>query len=98
MLLNVLHQYMEINYIVVHVGFNEFMKGSSEQLKLDFKELIDSLLDTKKILIVSGPMSSLALNALAGFFLFTTGYVIITAQWVKLLLTISIPFWKQHVL
>ena len=30
-----------VDYIVVHVGFNDIMKGSSEQLKLDFKELID---------------------------------------------------------
>jgi hypothetical protein len=45
---NVLSHDMEINSIVVHVGFNDIMKGSSEQLKLDFKELIDSLLDTNK--------------------------------------------------
>jgi hypothetical protein len=42
---NVLSQDMEIDCIVVHVGFNDIMKGSSEGLKLDFKELIDSLLD-----------------------------------------------------
>jgi hypothetical protein len=46
LLLNVLHQ--DIDSILVHVGFNDIMKGSSEQLKLDFKELIDSLLDTNK--------------------------------------------------
>jgi lysophospholipase L1-like esterase len=50
---------MDINSIVVHVGFNDIMKGSSEQLKLDFKELIDSLLDTNKRPIISGPVSSL---------------------------------------
>uniref|UniRef100_A0A4W5JVW4 Uncharacterized protein n=1 Tax=Hucho hucho TaxID=62062 RepID=A0A4W5JVW4_9TELE len=37
----------------------DIMKGSSEQLKLDFKELIDSLLDTNKIPIISGPVTSL---------------------------------------
>ena len=39
---------MDIDSIVVHVGFNYIMKGSSEQLKLDFKELIDSLLVINK--------------------------------------------------
>ena len=29
---NVLHQDMDINAIVVHVGFNDIIKGSSEQL------------------------------------------------------------------
>jgi hypothetical protein len=43
---------MEIDSIVVHVGFNDIMKGSSEQL--DFKELIDSLLDTNERPIISG--------------------------------------------
>jgi hypothetical protein len=56
---NVLHQDMDIDSIVVHVSFNDIMKGSSEQLKLDFKELIDSLLDTNKRPIISGPVSSL---------------------------------------
>jgi hypothetical protein len=32
---------MEIDSIVVHVGFNDIMKAAREQLKLDFKELID---------------------------------------------------------
>jgi hypothetical protein len=50
---------MDIDSIVVHVGFNDIMKGSSEHLKLDFKELIDSLLDTNKRPIISGPVSSL---------------------------------------
>ena len=47
---------MDIDSIAVHVGFNDI---SSEQLKLDFKELIDSLLDTIKRPIISGPVSSL---------------------------------------
>jgi hypothetical protein len=50
---------MDIDSIIVHVGFNDIMKGSSEQLKLDIKELIDSLLDTNKIAIISGPIPSL---------------------------------------
>ena len=52
LVLNVLHQDINIDSIVVHMGFNDIMKGSSEQLKLDFKELIDSLLDTTKIHIL----------------------------------------------
>jgi hypothetical protein len=54
MLPNVLDEYMEIQYIVVHVGFNDIMKGSSEQLKL-----IDSLIVTNKRPIISGPVPSL---------------------------------------
>jgi hypothetical protein len=50
---------MEIDSIVVHVGFNEIMKSSSEQLKLDFKELNDSVLDANKIPIISGPVPTL---------------------------------------
>jgi hypothetical protein len=46
-----------VEYIVVHVGFNDIMKGSSEQLRLDFKEVIDSLQDTKKIPIWPGTLS-----------------------------------------
>ena len=46
LLLNVLHQDMDIDSILVHMGFNYIMKGSFEQLKLDFKELIDALLNT----------------------------------------------------
>jgi hypothetical protein len=42
LLLNVLHQDMDIDSIVVYVGFNNIVNDSSEQLKLDFKELIDS--------------------------------------------------------
>ena len=42
----------KIDSIVVRVGFNVIIKGSSEQLKLDFKELIDSLLDTNKYLLL----------------------------------------------
>ena len=56
---NVLRQDMEIDSIVVHVGFNDIMKGSSEKLKLDFKELIDSLLKTNKRPIIFGPLPSL---------------------------------------
>ena len=37
---NVLRQDMEIDSIVVHVGFNDIMKCSSEQLKLDLQKLI----------------------------------------------------------
>jgi hypothetical protein len=50
---------MEIDSIVVHVGFNDIMKGCSEWLKLDFKELIDSLLDINKRPIISVSMPSL---------------------------------------
>ena len=32
--------------VIVHVGSKDIIKGSSEQLKMDFKELIGSLLDT----------------------------------------------------
>ena len=49
------------------MGFNDIMKGSSEQLKLDFKELSDSLLDPNQIPIISGPLPSL--DALVGFLL-----------------------------
>jgi hypothetical protein len=42
LLLNVPGQDMDIYSIVVYVGFNDIMKGSSKQLKQDFKELIDS--------------------------------------------------------
>ena len=56
---NVLRQDMDIDSIVVHVGFNDIMKGSSDQVKLDFKELIDSLLDSNKRPIISGPVPSL---------------------------------------
>ena len=59
LLLNVLHLDMEIDSIVVHAGFNDIMKGSSEWLKLDFKGLIDSLLDINKIPIISVPVPSL---------------------------------------
>ena len=45
--------------VVVHVGTNVIMMGSSEQLKMDFKELIRSLLDTNKCPITSGPVPSL---------------------------------------
>jgi hypothetical protein len=34
---NVLRRDKDIDSIVVHVGFSDIMKGSSEQLKLDFK-------------------------------------------------------------
>lgn len=37
---NILNQHPEIESIIVHVGFNDMMKGSSEQLKMDFKELM----------------------------------------------------------
>ena len=56
---NVLRQDMDIDSIVVQLGFNDIMKGRSEQLKLDFKELIDSLLATNKSLIISGLVPSL---------------------------------------
>ena len=59
LLLNVLRQDINIHSVVVHVGFNDIMKGSSEKFKLDFKELIDSLLDTNKRPIISGPVPSL---------------------------------------
>ena len=39
---NVLRQDMDIDSIVVHVGFKDITKGSSEQLILDIKELIFS--------------------------------------------------------
>jgi hypothetical protein len=42
LLLNILCQDMEIDSIIVHVGFNDIMLGSSVKLKLNFKELIDS--------------------------------------------------------
>ena len=45
--------------MVVHVGFKDIMKGSSEQLKMYFKELIGSLLDTHKCPIISVPLPSL---------------------------------------
>jgi hypothetical protein len=45
--------------VMVHVGSNDIMKGSSEQLKIDFKELIGSLLDTNKHPIISGPLPSI---------------------------------------
>ena len=45
LLQNILNLHQEIESIIVHVGFNDIMKGSSEQLKMDFKELIGSLLD-----------------------------------------------------
>ena len=35
------------------------MKGSSEQLKMEFKELIGSQLDTNKRPVISGPVPSL---------------------------------------
>jgi hypothetical protein len=38
------------------VGFNDIMNGSAE-IKMDFKELIDSLLDTNQIPIISGRFS-----------------------------------------
>jgi hypothetical protein len=41
------------------VGFSDIMKCSAEQLKLDFKELINSLLDTNKTPIISGLVPSL---------------------------------------
>jgi hypothetical protein len=41
--------------VIVHVGSKDIIKGSSEQLKMDFKELIGSLLDTNKRPILSGP-------------------------------------------
>ena len=50
---------MEIHCIIVHVGFNDIIKGSSEKLKLDIKELIDSLLNTNKRHILSGLLPSL---------------------------------------
>ena len=53
------YTYIDIDSIVVHMGFNDIMEGSSEQLKLVFKELIDSLLDTNKRPIISGPVPSL---------------------------------------
>ena len=56
---NILCQDMDIDSIVVHVDFNDIMNGSSEHLKLDFKELIDSLLDTNIRPIISGPVTSL---------------------------------------
>lgn len=56
---NVLRQDMDIDSIVVLVGFNYIMKGSSEQFKLDFKVLIDSLPDNNKRPIISGPVPSL---------------------------------------
>ena len=58
LLLNVLRQDMDIDSIEVHVGSNVIIKGSSEQLNLDFKELIDFLLDTNKRSIISGPVPS----------------------------------------
>jgi hypothetical protein len=70
---------MEINSILVHVGFNGIMMGSYEQLKLDFKKLIDALLNTNKRPIISVPVSSLK-RGIERLFLFTTGYVIISAQ------------------
>ena len=45
--------------VMVHVGSNDIMKGSSEQPKMDFKELIGSLLDSNKHPIISGPLPSL---------------------------------------
>jgi hypothetical protein len=42
-------------FFIVHVGFNDIMNGSAE-IKMDFKELIDSLLDTNQIPIISGPV------------------------------------------
>uniref|UniRef100_A0A674BQH6 SGNH hydrolase-type esterase domain-containing protein n=1 Tax=Salmo trutta TaxID=8032 RepID=A0A674BQH6_SALTR len=44
---------------VVHLGSNDIMKGSSEKLKMDFKEMIGSLLDTNKRPIISDPLPSL---------------------------------------
>ena len=41
-----LQQDIDMDFVVVHVGFNYIMKGNSEQLKLDFKELNDCLLDS----------------------------------------------------
>jgi hypothetical protein len=56
---NVLRRDIELISIIVHVGFNDMMKGSSEQFKLDVKELIDSLLDTNRRPIISDPVPSL---------------------------------------
>ena len=47
---------MDIDSIIVYVNCGDIIKGSSEQLKLDFKEVIDSLLDTNKRPIISGPV------------------------------------------
>ena len=45
--------------VMVHLGSNDIMMGSSEQLKMDFKELIGSLLDTNECHIISGPLPSI---------------------------------------
>ena len=41
---NILNQHQEIESITVHVGFNDIMKGSSEQPKMDFKRT-DSVIE-----------------------------------------------------
>jgi hypothetical protein len=56
---NILNRHHEIESFTVQVGFNDIMKGSSEQLKIDFKEQIGSLLDTNKHPIICGPLPSL---------------------------------------
>ena len=52
-----LHQ--KIESMKVYVRFNDIMKGSAQQLKMHFKEVIGSLLDTNKRPIISGPLSTL---------------------------------------
>jgi hypothetical protein len=83
------------------VAFNDIMKGSSEQLKLDFKELINSLLNTNKIPIISGPVPSLN-RGIERFskivFFFTTGYYYCSSMGETLVDNFD-TFWEtKHVL
>jgi hypothetical protein len=89
---DILNLYQEIESIIANVGFND-MKGSSEHLKTDFKELIGSLLYTNKSPIISVPLPSLnvTLNSSTDVYPSITGYQTIAALWVKHLLTMLMP-------
>lgn len=53
-----LSEYPSATTVVVHVGANDIKNQESEQLKTDFRSLINTLLDTGRTCIVSGPFSS----------------------------------------
>ena len=62
MLPTVLPQMLGADSAVVHVGSNDIRRASSEHLKMDFKELILALKDSKKRPIISCPVPSLGVK------------------------------------
>lgn len=51
-------QCSSVSTLVIEAGVNDIKKQRSEELKVDFARLVDSLLDTGKQVIVSGPLPS----------------------------------------